>query len=1314
MHRASLLRLVRRVFLGVLALIFVLLATGGGGLLWLRSSSGENWLRTEALTQLNAVLQDSGLRLEADALAGPLPERLVLRGLVVSDADGPWLRVDEARLDLDLAALLHATVRVRELAVVAPDLRRLPHLPPSPEPVEEEVTHWLDTLPAALPAWLPAVEVEDVRVERLRVPASLLGLPGETALFGLAGNVGVPHLNELRTRITVRHFADETFVAVTDTLNIEAALQLADRQLDLRIAFDESAGGLLSPWLPHPADVKLTLQGEAPLTHWQGRLAASVSDLADLRGDLGWTLAETTDLRLQTTLSPHASAPEIWHAALTEQLDFSADVQVAPGLLAVPRLRLTTRAVDVTAQDVRMATQAATANDMTMAGNVRVQVLNPALLAPVADLPFAAALLDLEVGGSVADPKLRLQAEVSGVRLEKLPAGMAAAGQGELPALRAAATVARAGETCTLDADAQVETAGTQALSAGLSTTLSGVKAFDLDALLASAQLSARLWVEAPRLDRLGMPDLAGAARLETTASGPLRRPEIHVELTSPDVTVAQRVSQTPSAVPTSQTPLAVPTSQVASTSQSVGVQDLKAALDVTFGKDLSPATPETAMLHNGRAVLAVSGHTLYGPLTLSADALLRDGGADISRIRLDGAGVQVSGGVRLLPDLRAEGELAAMVRDWAGLAALLPVPLDAQTAELRLKLSPENGQSATLTARVQELRAGEGGALAAVSSITLTARGRDLLAAPGLELDLRVGSGTAGGDTVPADAEPADGMANPGTPSGLRWEKADFSARSGFFARGGMTFSSGIEGATYGRVGEAYPLTVRLDGTLPAGGTALACRLDAEGLGLDPVRGTVNVPVRLQNGVPEVRFDGPLSGALRWKGALASLWRLVPLANTRVRGDVAVDITLGGTLNAPRPRGTIVLEKGLLQDLQQAVEVSNILARITLSPDGAGEVRLSGTDGNKGTFALQGRVGPAEEGFPLDIRGRVDKLMPLQRRDLRLSLSGDTRVTGTATAPDVFADITVDRGELRIENLPGGGIDTLDVVDGDAAAKATPGTADASVQAGVAATSQPAAPSGKLDVTVTVPARFYVRGHGIESEWRGRIRITGPLTVPAVAGDLSSIRGTLSFLGKTFVLQRGIVTLDGSVPPRPVLDVQVGYSQQDFTALITLSGLVTRPKLSLSSQPSLPTEEIVAQILFGRSTSGLGRGEALQLAATVASLSLFGKEGGGLLDMTRSRLGLDVLRFGSGGTSFGASNFNDKEFGGGEVSAEDTLTLEVGKYVLDNVYVGMEQGVDNDSTGIVVDVEVTPSLSIEARTTTKGSEVGVKWAWDY
>ena len=63
----------------------------------------------------------------------------------------------------------------------------------------------------------------------------------------------------------------------------------------------------------------------------------------------------------------------------------------------------------------------------------------------------------------------------------------------------------------------------------------------------------------------------------------------------------------------------------------------------------------------------------------------------------------------------------------------------------------------------------------------------------------------------------------------------------------------------------------------------------------------------------------------------------------------------------------------------------------------------------------------------------------------------------------------------------------------------------------------------------------------------------------------------------------------------------------------------------------------------------------------------------------------------------------------------EATTAVKAGKYVTEDVYVGVTQGATAEAGGVEVEIEVTPNISIETENRSDGqSNVGVRFKRDY
>ena len=122
----------------------------------------------------------------------------------------------------------------------------------------------------------------------------------------------------------------------------------------------------------------------------------------------------------------------------------------------------------------------------------------------------------------------------------------------------------------------------------------------------------------------------------------------------------------------------------------------------------------------------------------------------------------------------------------------------------------------------------------------------------------------------------------------------------------------------------------------------------------------------------------------------------------------------------------------------------------------------------------------------------------------------------------------------------------------------------------------------------------------------------------------------------------------------------------------------------------------MLSRVLFGKGVGSLTAVQAAELAHTVLTLS--GRlDSGGVLDSLRRATGLDRL---------------DVQGGNG---AKGGQSLSAGKYIGQDVYVGVEQGTATGSGKAKVEVQVLPHVSVDSSVGADAqSDIGVNWKWDY
>jgi translocation and assembly module TamB len=387
----------------------------------------------------------------------------------------------------------------------------------------------------------------------------------------------------------------------------------------------------------------------------------------------------------------------------------------------------------------------------------------------------------------------------------------------------------------------------------------------------------------------------------------------------------------------------------------------------------------------------------------------------------------------------------------------------------------------------------------------------------------------------------------------------------------------------------------------------------------------------------------------------------LLTAQGRRARGDVTVHAAITGTTAAPLAQGTAQLSKGDVTDYALGAHISDLSATIQATGD---TIRLSsfsgkagpGTLGGSGTINLAGAM-------PIDLHLTADNARPLSSDLMTASIDANLTVQGEVQGDlQVGGKLHVRRADIRVpEKLPPS-IAVLKVRDANAP---PPPPAPAESLSTIA-----------LNLTLDAPEQVFIRGRGIDAELGGTIHIRGTASQPIPDGGLHLRRGTLSVVGTTLNFSEGTIDFSGGGIANPSVHFVANSSTATIVATLTVSGTAKDPKITLSSVPELPQDEILAQLLFNTSTSKLSPLQLAQIAAALASLS-GATSGFDPLESVRSTLGLDRLSVGS--------------------SSSGSPTLEAGRYLARGVYLGAKQSASGGGSQATMQIDIAKGLKLEA-----------------
>lgn len=441
-----------------------------------------------------------------------------------------------------------------------------------------------------------------------------------------------------------------------------------------------------------------------------------------------------------------------------------------------------------------------------------------------------------------------------------------------------------------------------------------------------------------------------------------------------------------------------------------------------------------------------------------------------------------------------------------------------------------------------------------------------------------------------------------------------------------------------------------------------------------EPMRARLSAPlIAGRDGAPSLPPSGALSGAIDWAGDIGDLWALVPAPGHILVGATRVALTLGGMVSDPVVSGDVSIDGGRYENLDLGTIITDLKAQSRIGADGGFVVELTGQDGAGAPITATVAIA----GDQLDAQIRASNATLVRRDDVTASATVDIAARGPLTAPDIAGDILIERAEIRlVDALPPGVADLGEVRIKGEPIKPPPPPSDGEIG---------------LDITVRAPQDIFVRGRGLDSEWSADLRIAGTAADPRIVGVAEKRRGTLNLIGAQFELKRGEVRFTGGRGVDPTLDIALLTERDGVTGGIQVTGPARDPEIEMVSTPSLPQEEVLPRVMFGRSRQSLSPAEAVTLAAGVATLF---DGGGGAVDSVRSAIGVDVLAL--------------------EGEGENT-SVTVGSNVADGVFVGVTQPVGGEPGKVRVEVELFENFNVDSEVgQTTGASIGLNWRKDF
>ena len=670
----------------------------------------------------------------------------------------------------------------------------------------------------------------------------------------------------------------------------------------------------------------------------------------------------------------------------------------------------------------------------------------------------------------------------------------------------------------------------------------------------------------------------------------------------------------------------------------------------------------ETARLRNGQGI----GVSASGTVPLS-----QDGALDVD-VNLEDVPLSIANAAR--PDLGLGGRLSGSASVTGSLQAprgsfdisgrsVTARPLrDNGVAPLDLDVAGSSDGQRVRLARAN-VRNGQGVAVSASGSLPADGSGP-------LDIDVRldrlplslanaVRPSLRAGGIVTGTASVAGPISDPRvrfdlSGSGITAAPLADNGVSPLSASASGTFADQAVQLSRANVSNGQGIDVSASGRVPLDGGALGVQVDAQ------------APLSLANRVGGLADRGAaLSGSARFTGSVRGrlsdpdVTGLVstqnatftdPLTNTRLEG-----IDLLASVNGNR------------------IDFRNVRARLAAG----GTIQVSG--------------GLDLDGLVADLLIILDDARYADGRLVVATLDGRLRISGPLNrSPLIAGRVDIQRATITVPETFGGVREVLDVrhvhPPADVAATLARARIDETNRGSVPVPrTRPSVP--QLDIEVNAPNQVFIRGRGLDAEVGGSVRVRGPITNVQPTGAFELRRGRLSILTQRVTFDRGTVTLTGDL--NPVLDFRATTRSGDVLVIIDVTGRVSDLAITFSSEPELPQDEVLARLIFDR---GLDELSPLQIARLAAAAAELAGTGPSIFSGLRDATGLDDLDV--------------------TTDAEGNAAVRAGRYINDNIYLGVEAGAGGGR--VTIDLDITDDLTARATSGPDESTLGIFFEKDF
>ncbi len=363
---------------------------------------------------------------------------------------------------------------------------------------------------------------------------------------------------------------------------------------------------------------------------------------------------------------------------------------------------------------------------------------------------------------------------------------------------------------------------------------------------------------------------------------------------------------------------------------------------------------------------------------------------------------------------------------------------------------------------------------------------------------------------------------------------------------------------------------------------------------------------------------------AVRSRNTDLSLLAAVVPGLSELSGPVQIEVNVGGTAEEPRFEGFATLENGRFRVSATGVKYRDLTGTVSFNNDRVRIERITGRDNYTGTFEASGEIAMENLQFGavgIDVALRELAVVDLRRQLVRVG--GSIALEGTTRNPLITGQVKVEEAIYRLPERS-----RKQVIDLD---EATLYVEVSALDEGLGERSPSTWTRARVDLLVQVADNAILTASNARAEIVGDLSLfkASGADVPTFSGTLNVRRGFYREFGQRFTIQEGEVFFFGTPELNPGLHIVAQRTVQnvegfgDVDIRIIVGGRLRSPTIDLESTPEFDKSEIIAIALFGSPSASTA---SQQGQLDTALRTVFVGASAQLQSALASEVGLDIL----------------------------------------------------------------------------------------